>query len=258
MGRGWQPAALCALFVIAAVAVDAGSLRGQLDVEEKPGRRVAQRYAGAAGPSSQEIAPIPSLVFIKGKVAGVSIDSLAREHSIAQQDTLFKPSFLVVPVGSAIGFPNLDDELHNVFSYSKARRFDLGRYPQGESKTVTFDRPGIVKIYCEIHPWMRAAVVVVENPFFTQVSKSGEFSIDGIPAGEYTVVMWSMDGGSEEVEVRVPPTGAVEVKVALSGREGSTVKQTTIKLPPTRVAEAPGGSDVQACCSGDGVTDAAP
>jgi hypothetical protein len=109
---------------------------------------------------------------------------------MAQKDKMFVPSVLAVGVGYTVGFPNLDPFFHNVFSYSKTRQFDLGRYPKGETETVTFDKPGIVKVFCEIHYSMRAYVHVLETPYFATSDEKGNFSIKNVEPGTYTLNVW--------------------------------------------------------------------
>ena len=135
---------------------------------------------------------------------------------MAQQDTAFVPPVLLISPGTTVRFPNMDPFFHNVFSYSSPKRFDLGRYPQGESKEVRFDTPGIVKVYCEVHESMRSAILVLENPFHTLVDEEGSFRLDGVPAGEYTLVVWHADHGIEETAVTVPENGTVSVTVDFS------------------------------------------
>lgn len=103
---------------------------------------------------------------------------------------MFEPSVLAVPVGTTVEFPNLDPFFHNVFSYSKTKKFDLGRYPKGESQSVTFDKPGIVQIFCEIHYSMRAYVHVVTTPYAAVSNEQGEFYIPNVTRGEYTLHVW--------------------------------------------------------------------
>jgi len=110
--------------------------------------------------------------------------------TMAQKDKMFVPSVLTVPVGSEVEFPNLDQFFHNVFSYSAVKQFDLGRYPQGESEAVTFDKPGIVKIFCEIHYSMRAYVHILESPYFATSDERGNFVIKDVMPGTYTLNVW--------------------------------------------------------------------
>jgi hypothetical protein len=114
----------------------------------------------------------------------------ARPPTMTQRDRMFVPAVLAVPVGATVEFPNDDPFFHNVFSYSKIRSFDLGRYPKGESHGVRFDKPGIVPIFCEIHYSMRAYIHVFATPWFTVSDIQGRFSIDGVAPGSYTIHVW--------------------------------------------------------------------
>ena len=133
---------------------------------------------------------------------------------MAQQDTAFVPGVLVVRSGTTVEFPNRDDFFHNVFSYSDAQRFDLGRYPEGESKSVTFRTPGVAKVYCEVHEFMRSAVIVVENDHH-EIVRDGTFILDDVPPGDHTLVVWHADRGEVVRTVTVPDGGSVEVEVTL-------------------------------------------
>ncbi|HEX5727777.1 MAG TPA: carboxypeptidase regulatory-like domain-containing protein [Longimicrobiaceae bacterium] len=193
----------------------AGTIEGRVTLGERPTRRVASRYPGQGGGAAHVMGAVPAVAYLVGPVAGAGNPAPAARPRLTQRDTSFRPPVLVVPVGTAVEFPNADAFFHNVFSYSAPKRFDLGRYPRGESRTVVFDRPGIVKVYCEIHQWMRAAVVVVENPFHAQVGADGRFSIGGVPPGRYRLAVWDFDRGQRTVEVAVPASGAVRVDVRL-------------------------------------------
>src|SRR6266571_5547426 len=103
---------------------------------------------------------------------------------------MFRPLVLPVMVGSTVDFPNNDDLFHNVFSYSQAKEFDLGRYPRGQKKSIKFDKPGIVKVYCDIHSYMYATILVLKNPFFAVPDEEGNYHIDNIPEGVYTLNFW--------------------------------------------------------------------
>ena len=106
--------------------------------------------------------------------------------TIAQEGYQFRPGFTVVRTGTRVAFPNHDDEFHSVFSYSKTKRFDLGRYRKDEqSPQITFDQPGLVKIYCEIHKHMRNLLLVLDTPWFTETDAAGHYTLDNVPPGDY-------------------------------------------------------------------------
>ncbi len=100
-----------------------------------------------------------------------------------QQGSRFDPELIVVPTGSTIQFPNLDPIFHNVFSLSKARKFDLGYYPEGQSRSVKFNDAGVVQVYCHIHANMYAAIVVTDSPWYVKPEADGSFSFSNVPAG---------------------------------------------------------------------------
>jgi plastocyanin len=107
-----------------------------------------------------------------------------------QRDESFVPHVLPVPRGSTVEFPNSDPIFHNVFSLSRAAAFDLGRYPRGNSRSVRFDEPGVIRVFCHIHSDMSAVILVLENPLFSIPDSSGEYEISGIPPGSYSVIAW--------------------------------------------------------------------
>ena len=107
-------------------------------------------------------------------------------ESTAQEGYQFRPGVTAVRTGTQVAFPNRDDEFHSVFSYSKTKRFDLGRYRKDEqSPLITFDQPGLVKIYCEIHKHMRNLLLVLDTPWFTETDAAGHFTLDNVPPGDY-------------------------------------------------------------------------
>lgn len=107
-----------------------------------------------------------------------------------QQGMAFEPHVLVIQAGSTVEFPNADPIFHNVFSLSKAATFDLGRYPSGASRSVRFDRPGLVKVFCHIHSDMSAVILVLDHPYFAIPDTDGRYRIDGVPPGDYRVTAW--------------------------------------------------------------------
>lgn len=195
----------------APAAAQTGTIEGRVELPSGAPRRTASRYAGAA-PTARDVQGIPAIAYIAGAVADTRAAAPA-SPALAQQDTAFEPSVLIVPVGTTVEFPNRDPFFHNVFSYSSAQRFDLGRYPRGESKSVTFDQAGVVKVYCEVHESMRAAVVVVQNPFHAVIGDDGTFRIPDVPAGRHTLVVWHHEGGMREVVVDVRAGAVAPVRV---------------------------------------------
>lgn len=198
--------------LIASLFSHAGGIEGHVTVRQLP-ERVANRYAGAGGAASHQIAPLPVVVFIEGSVAGHPA-APAREPQMAQRDTSFQPAFLTIPVGTTVRFPNDDRFFHNVFSYSKTKRFDLGRYPKGEAKNVVFDEAGTVAVFCEIHKWMRGAIVVVDNPYVATVRQDGSFSIPDVPPGTYKVAVWHPERGKKTFDVTVPASGNAKLNAS--------------------------------------------
>lgn len=132
-------------------------------------------------------------------------------YEMSQQDGAFVPHVLAVPVGSTVEFPNADSIYHNVFSLSRSASFDLGRYPRGTSRSVRFDEPGVVKVFCHIHSDMSAVVLVLPNRFFASPDVEGRLRIDGIPPGEYTVVAWHERAPRTTRTVRIEDGAATRV-----------------------------------------------
>jgi plastocyanin len=110
---------------------------------------------------------------------------------LTQKDKMFDPHLLVVTRGSSVEFPNRDPWFHNVFSLFNGKRFDLGLYEAGASRTVHFDRVGISYIFCNIHPEMSAVIVVLPSQYFAVPNKQGEFSIASVPPGRYMLHVWN-------------------------------------------------------------------
>ena len=111
---------------------------------------------------------------------------------VTQKDLTFIPALLPIRVGTKVEFPNLDDTYHNIFSYSPAKRFDLGRYRPEERPipSEVFDQPGLVTLRCDIHEHMRGLILVLNSPYFVMTDTSGRFRLSGLPAGHYTLKAW--------------------------------------------------------------------
>ena len=111
----------------------------------------------------------------------------------------FEPHLLIVPVGTAVEFPNKDPFFHNVFSLFEGKRFDLGLYEAGSTRTVRFDKPGISYIFCNIHPQMSAVVIALATPFYAVSDARGEITIPAVPPGRYMLNVWSEGSLPEEL-----------------------------------------------------------
>ncbi len=110
---------------------------------------------------------------------------------IVQKDRRFEPDLVAITVGESVSFPNSDAFLHNVFSQSAARPFDLGSFKKGDTKAKDFPKPGVVDVYCNIHPEMAATILVLPNRRHTRVAADGSFAIDGVPPGSWIVFAYT-------------------------------------------------------------------
>jgi hypothetical protein len=114
-------------------------------------------------------------------------------------------------VGTIVDFPNSDTKFHNVFSLSKTHPFDLGRYPPGKTGSERFDRPGLVRVFCDIHSHMSAYILVFSHPYFAVTDVDGRYEIPNVPAGAYTVMLWSELGTADPRKVTLGEGTAAEI-----------------------------------------------
>lgn len=147
------------------------------------------------------------VIYLEGELPAPPITA-----AIEQKDRQFLPDLVVIPRGSSVSFPNLDKIFHNVFSLSKPKTFDLGNYPKGQTRLVTFSRPGIVFVNCRLHPNMTATVVVSPNQWSAIADASGSFALHGVPPGAYTIVAWHKAAGFFSERVEVTPNRAATVQ----------------------------------------------
>lgn len=138
-----------------------------------------------------------------------------RKAEIRQLDETFIPRAVAVTVGSEVSFPNADPFYHNVFSLSRPRTFDLGRYPTGQTRTVRFDKPGLVKVFCQIHSHMSASIMVFDHPWFAVPGDDGRFAIPDVPAGGHELVAWHERLGETVMDVRAAPGQTLTADVVL-------------------------------------------
>jgi plastocyanin len=134
-------------------------------------------------------------------------------QQIIQKDYLFQPAILPVRTGTKVEFPNQDTAYHNVFSFSPAKRFDLGRY-RPEDKPIPsqlFDKPGIISLRCDIHEHMRGIILVLDTPYFVLTKPDGTFRLPGLPAGTYKLKAWLDSRTTLEKPVTIPATGTTKL-----------------------------------------------
>jgi plastocyanin len=172
---------------------------------------------------------------IVGKITGVGgavvyvddIIATARgSATMKQEGKQFVPSVLVVPKGTTVAFPNMDAIFHNVFSVTPDHSFDLGSYPQGESKTVTMTRPGVVSVYCNMHPQMVGHILVVPNANYVRAGGDGFFRLTNVPAGRHRVVAWAPNAKPVTADAEVTESGVVTIELELkAGRAGPHTKK---------------------------------
>jgi plastocyanin len=136
-----------------------------------------------------------------------------------QRNETFVPHVLAIVAGTTVDFPNNDKTYHNVFSLSATKTFDLGRYAVGHSKSVRFDRPGIVRVFCDIHSHMSAFILVFSHRYFAVTDEEGRFRLENVPPGTYTVVAWHESAPSESRRVVIGDGGGdVEANFSLGRR----------------------------------------
>jgi len=134
---------------------------------------------------------------------------------IRQRNENFVPRVVAVTVGSTVDFPNDDPIYHNVFSLSRTKTFDLGRFPQGRSRGVRFDKPGVVKVFCQIHSHMSATVMVFDHPWFAVPDEGGTFELSGVPPGMHQVTAFHERLGDTTQQIRVEGGRAASVDFVL-------------------------------------------
>jgi len=178
-------------------AAQAGVIRGTISPPSK-------RSKGTVADAVVYIDPLPDALEWKWGAEGATF-------TIVQRQRRFISRVTAVPVGSTIRFQNRDDVYHNVFSVSPAKRFDLGRYPPRATNQVTFTRPGVVNLFCDIHPKMAAWVVVIGHRLYVRPEGDGTFAFPTLPPGPYTLVAWHPSFGRLTKKVDVPHKGDVSV-----------------------------------------------
>lgn len=135
------------------------------------------------------------VVYLEGPAASAAGGADKTTVEVQQLDRRFVPDLVVIPAGATVSFPNMDPIFHNIYSLSKVKSFDLGAYDKGQTRKVTFTKPGIVDVYCHLHPNMAATVIVTPNRWYARPDKDGHYEIPDVPPGQYTVVAWHRSAG---------------------------------------------------------------
>jgi plastocyanin len=220
MGRATVSTAMLVLLLLPAalpstngLAQSRGSIRGRVELRRiptPPERRptVSDLRTPTRIDSSGYLR---SVVYLETAPRGAFEQAEPGRATMDQRNETFVPHVLAVNSGTVVDFPNSDRVYHNVFSLSKTRTFDLGRYAAGRSKPVRFDRSGIVRVFCEIHSHMNAFILVFNHPFYAVTDLEGRYRIDNVPPGNYNVIAWNEGQQSEPKPVTVPDGGTTEL-----------------------------------------------
>jgi plastocyanin len=198
----------------------AGAIRGRVELQQPPADHDPRPNAAdlgahtTHGPTDRRRAvvyldPAPRAAFDTRDEPRARMD---------QRNETFVPHVLAIVAGTTVDFPNNDRTYHNVFSLSKPQTFDLGRYAAGRSKSVRFDTPGIVRVFCEIHSHMSAYILVFAHRYFAVTDDAGRYRIGNVPPGEYTIFAWHESMKVESRRVTVGSDGDVDLNFALTRR----------------------------------------
>ena len=221
--RAW--AGLSAVVVVSSLAtvtsatapVATGRIEGTVRLVAPPGTPIPSGAypARRVSPRPQRASEISNVVvFVKDAPRAATLASARAQ--MRQEDEGFVPRMVAITRGSTVEFPNADPFFHNVFSLSRGANFDLGRYPRGETRVRTFDRPGLVKVYCHLHSQMSASIMVFDHQYFTvPESESGHFAIADVPAGEYRLAAWHERIGESAKPIVVEAGRTVRIEFAL-------------------------------------------
>ena len=202
--------AILTLLPVALVAE--GTVEGRVELPKSRAAPVmAKRYEIVTKGGVLATQPPLAVVYLDGSFSKPASRSTKQ---VAQKDLTFLPSLLPVQVGTRVEFPNFDDTYHSVFSYSPAKRFDLGRYRPDERPipSETFDTPGLVTLRCDIHEHMRGLILVLNTPYFVVTDEKGQFRLSGLPAGHYMLKAWIDSKTTREQPVELKRGETVHVE----------------------------------------------
>jgi plastocyanin len=189
-----------------------GAIRGRVDVRVSRSPREPRPDPSQLGMNTSTRDPLEqrrSVVFLESAPRAAFEQNEDRRARMNQLNERFVPHVLAIVAGTWVDFPNDDSTYHNVFSLSKAREFNLGRYAAGQSKAIRFERPGIVRVFCDIHSQMNAFILVFAHRYFAMTDEEGRYRIDNIPPGTYSVAVWNetIRGDPPRRTITIPETG---------------------------------------------------
>jgi plastocyanin len=187
-----------------------GTIRGRIDVrpsganELRPDVASLGMHAAHDRPDRRR-----SVVYLETAPRAAFDPNEEPRASMDQRNENFVPHVLAIVAGTTVDFPNDDSTYHSVFSLSKARPFNLGRYATGRSKAVRFDQPGIVRVFCDIHSHMNAFILVFAHRYFTVTDDDGRYRLPSVPAGSYTLTVWNetVRGDPPRRAIAIAPEG---------------------------------------------------
>jgi plastocyanin len=208
----WWAAWLGTLVLVAAVEGRSQVIEGKVALP-KPELSTAPppRYAGQVGDIAPADSPVAA-VYLEGQFPPGTTNTPPGTNFVVQQGMQFRPALLPIRLGSTVAFPNQDDFYHNVFSYSRVKRFDLGRYRKTDRPaTQVFDKPGLVKLYCDIHQHMRGVILVLDTPFFTRTDTNGGYRLENLPPGKYVLRAWVDEKRLGAKPVELEPGKTIQV-----------------------------------------------
>jgi plastocyanin len=193
-----------------------GTIRGRVIVPETVAGLPRPTVSDLGGVAHAPVDRRRVVVFLEPTSVLTAYPKTASRARMDQRDEQFVPRLLALTVGSIVEFPNNDTTFHNVFSLSRTRTFDLGRYPPGRNGAIRFDRPGIVPVFCDIHSHMSAYILVFDHPFFAISDVLGRYAIRDIPAGTYALSVWSEMGRASSRRITVAADGTTEADFDIS------------------------------------------
>jgi plastocyanin len=208
------PLALVALAMAAPraaqVPVAGGTIRGRVTVPDVVVTPPRPSVAGLSAMAHMRVDRRRVVVYLESTPALEAYPKTPGRARMDQRDEQFVPRLLAITTGSTVEFPNSDTTFHNVFSLSRTRTFDLGRYPPGKNGAIRFPRAGIVPVFCDIHSHMSAYILVFDHPFFAVSDETGRFAMHDVPAGTYALSVWSELGRTPSKRITITPAGTIE------------------------------------------------